>query len=934
MFSYHLLKTSLWMVFQKLTSQSGSMRRAIDGPKPAVMFGTFCLLTGLLQLSSVAAHEYWVAPKQFQPVEGAPFTASLRVGRMMKGQELPFIEETFETFTLSRRGETEMVSGRNGDMPAASFQSALPGLNILAYHSEAAEILYDEWRVFQFYLETEGLTEIEGLHIKRGLPQSGFRESYRRYAKALMQVGPVGPGDVDASITAPLELVALQNPYAPDLSTLTVKLLRDGAPVPNRQIAVFRNDGEVVRSLVFTDAYGRADIAIEGGGSFLLNATDLQPSDEDSIAWESYWASLTFGLPIIDPPLHPLDPLTKSEMARAIQAIGRSGRATAQTRVSVLTLDEAEKATTLAWSPGLPPNRRAFAVLRNGDTTNEAVVDLTTGEVVRWTEKTGVQPAIQPAEWALAQRLTKEDSRWQAAMAARGFSDPSQLFCESLSVGRFASEPTPPRLLKTVCFDVSEATTNIYARPVEGVVATIDIDREQVVEFVDSGVVPVAQDEADFDEASVSELAAAMRPILIAAPQGWNFKRDRNLFEWGPWRFHLGFDQRFGPVLSLVDYLDGGASRRVLYQGHLSEVFVPYMDSGKGWYFRSYMDAGEFGVGAYASSLMPGLDCPQDAALIDAVLVTRLGAPSTRQRAMCVFERPAQSPLWRHWEALGNSHEGRHATELVVRSIPTVGNYDYVVDWVFTLAGEIVVQVGATGIDAVKGVSTSSMDQPGAADDTSSGMLVAPNLVAIHHDHFFSFRFDLDVDGARNTFRRRSLVAAEAQEGSPRTSIWRLEEVPFPFEAGVSLDAGPELWTVENVETRTQLGHSPAYQISIQSTARSLLAPDDWPQRRAGFSSETLWVTRHHTGQRFAAGPYPNQSSGGDGVTTYVDGENLPDEDVVAWATLGFHHLTRPEDWPILPTVRHELRLRPYGFFTQNPSLGVRRDFLDTGAGD
>jgi primary-amine oxidase len=40
---------------------------------------------------------------------------------------------------------------------------------------------------------------------------------------------------------------------------------------------------------------------------------------------------------------------------------------------------------------------------------------------------------------------------------------------------------------------------------------------------------------------------------------------------------------------------------------------------------------------------------------------------------------------------------------------------------------------------------------------------------------------------------------------------------------------------------------------------------------------------------------------------------------------MGFHHLTRPEDWPVLPTVWHQLKLRPYGFFIRNPDLGMHR---------
>ena len=113
-----------------------------------------------------------------------------------------------------------------------------------------------------------------------------------------------------------------------------------------------------------------------------------------------------------------------------------------------------------------------------------------------------------------------------------------------------------------------------------------------------------------------------------------------------------------------------------------------------------------------------------------------------------------------------------------MRSIPTLANYDYVIDWVFTESGELRVDLGATGIDAVKGVATRSADDPTAADETRSGMLVAPGLVAVHHDHFFSVRLDFDVDGPRNRFVREKLVVDAPAEASPRRSLWRLGPAP------------------------------------------------------------------------------------------------------------------------------------------------------------
>ena len=385
-------------------------------------------------------------------------------------------------------------------------------------------------------------------------------------------------------------------------------------------------------------------------------------------------------------------------------------------------------------------------------------------------------------------------------------------------------------------------------------------------------------------------------------------------------------------MVSLLRWQDGDRARMVLYQGYASEMFVPYMDDGEAWYYRSYMDIGEYGLGALASTLRAGTDCPEDATFLDATLPDSAGRPVRAERVVCVFERNTGSPAWRHAEGSDETYEGRPEVELVARSIPSIGNYDYVLDWVLTQRGEIRIDVGATGMDAVKGVRARSMADPTAAADTATGALVAPGAVGIHHDHYVSFRLDLDVDGATNSFVRERLVRRAASGRTARRSLWAVEPVPMPAEGAVrpNHDGGPEVWRVLNPEATTALGHHPGYEIVAGHSAVSLLDPEDWPQRRAAFSGAPLWVTAYDAAERHATGTYPNQSPGGEGLPRFVaKGRSVERNDVVVWYTMGFHHLTRPEDWPVLPTTWHQLRLRPYGFFTENPAITLRRGFGD-----
>ena len=82
-----------------------------------------------------------------------------------------------------------------------------------------------------------------------------------------------------------------------------------------------------------------------------------------------------------------------------------------------------------------------------------------------------------------------------------------------------------------------------------------------------------------------------------------------------------------------------------------------------------------------------------------------------------------------------------------------------------------------------------------------------------------------------------------------------------------------------------------------------------------------MWVTAYDPKELYAAGLYANQSRGGDGLPAYAARHRpVNNADIVLWYTMGFHHLPRPEDWPVLPTMWHSVALVPYGFFDHNPA--------------
>jgi primary-amine oxidase len=613
---------------------------------------------------------------------------------------------------------------------------------------------------------------------------------------------------------------------------------------------------------------------------------------------------------------HPLDPLSAEEINETIEALRAAGDIDQATRFPLIDLDEPDKQKILAWQAGQDFPRRAFVVARRRRTVYEGVVDLASRGVVRWRAVPGVEPSILENEWEAAQRIAIADPQWQAAMRRRGYTRFDRLFCAPFSAGYFA-DPVEEgrRLLKVACFDTSEPGNNVWSRPIEGLFAIVDLDEGKAVRVVDTGMVPVSRDPAAFAGAEPQE----------AAPKRQTFTLEGNELHWRNWSFHFRMDRRVGPILSLVRWNDDGRQRLVLYRGSISEMFVPYMDPAKGWAFRTYMDVGEYGFGLLSSPLAPGIDCPADAQFVDAVLPDETGTPAILKSRLCLFERDSGGPLWRHAEIVNQTYAGSPGKELVLRTIPAVGNYDYVVDWVLDAAGAIRVDVGATGIVEAKGVAARTLGDPTAAADTAYGPLIAPNLVGVDHDHFLSFRLDMDVDGQANTLVRERLSPERLDDGG-RRSLWRVIDEPVRDEGALSgmPHGGAERWLVVNPDATNPLGGHPGYEVLAEHTATSLLAPDDFPQRRANFSSAPLWVTAYDPAELYAGGPYPNQSHGGDGLPAYVARQRpVVGADIVLWCTMGFHHVPRPEDWPVLPTMWHSISLIPNGFFTRNPALGA-----------
>jgi primary-amine oxidase len=623
---------------------------------------------------------------------------------------------------------------------------------------------------------------------------------------------------------------------------------------------------------------------------------------------------------------HPLDPLNGGEIRQAVSILAADGRATAAMRFVSVSLHEPPKSEVASIRPGQAFRREAFIVALEPreHMTYEAVVSITAGSVLSWRPVPGVRAPITPGEYAECERLVRADRRFRDGLRRRGIHHPDQVLVEPWGIGAFIREEDEGRrLVWALTFYRASPGDNPYAKPIHGLHAVVDLDDMTVVRVEDLGVVPLPPGTGDYT-AGGAVPRTGLKPIEIRQPAGVSFQVDGWEVRWQNWRLRLGFSAREGLVLHTIGYEDDGRLRPVIHRASVAELLIPYSDPRpfQGW--RNAFDIGEYGIGTLANSLERGCDCLGEIRYFDVELADGRGEPYTIRNAICVHEED-NGIGWKHFDADLHHAEVRRSRRLVVSFTVTAGNYEYAFYWYFYTDAAIELEIKLTGI-----VLTTAL-APGETSDY--GTVVAPQTLAAYHQHFFSIRLDMAVDGTSNSVYEVDTEPAPVGPGNPYGNAFRLRRTLLRTELQAQRLIDPlasRHWLVVNPDVANTLGQPVGYQLVPHGNVLPFAHEGASVIRRGAFMTRHLWVTPFAAGERFPAGEYPNQHPGGAGLPEWTKADRpIENSDIVLWYTLGSHHIPRPEDWPVMPVERVSFALRPFGFFDVNPSLDVppsRRD--------
>jgi primary-amine oxidase len=489
-----------------------------------------------------------------------------------------------------------------------------------------------------------------------------------------------------------------------------------------------------------------------------------------------------------------------------------------------------------------------------------------------------------------------------------------------LSAGVFEyPEENGRRILRGLAFVQDFPEDSAWAHPVDGLVAYVDIVSKTVDQVIDYGVVPIPAEHGNYTDPTLTgPERTTIKPISITQPDGPSFSvTGGNHVEWERWSLDIGFDVREGLVLHNIGFQDGDRCRSIINRASIAEMVVPYGDPSPVRSWQNYFDTGEYLVGQYANSLELGCDCLGEITYLSPVIADGFGNPREIRNGICMHEED-WSILAKHSDLWTGIDYTRRNRRLVISFFTTVGNYDYGFYWYLYLDGTIEFEAKATGV-----VFTSAYPGKGYAYASE----LAPGLGAPFHQHLFSARLDMALDGATNRVEEEEAVRVPMGAGNERGNAFSRRRTLLATEAeGVreaNMAAG-RTWHVSNPNSLNRLGEPVAYKLYPQGQPTLLADPQSSVARRAAFATKDLWVTRFSEDERYPTGDFVNQHAGGAGLPAYMAADrDIDGQDIVLWHTFGLTHFPRVEDWPIMPVDTAGFKLRPDGFFDRSPVLDV-----------
>ena len=592
--------------------------------------------------------------------------------------------------------------------------------------------------------------------------------------------------------------------------------------------------------------------------------------------------------------VHPLEPLAAEEMQHAVALLHDAGKVTPTTRFVSISLKEPSKEAVHGFTSGSPLKREAFVVLFDNaaNACYEATLSLTDAKLLAYQHIPNVQPTMTIDEQIECEQAVMSNPEFKALLKEHyAIEDTSLIMVDIWSAGYYgAEEERTLRLARPLCFLRSAPTDNGYARPLEALRPVVNLNTMQVIRIEQYGECAIPQQASNYAAEFQDKWRGDIKPLEIAQTEGPSFQIEGRQVSWQNWQFTVGFNSREGLTLHNMQYDDAGKMRSILYRASLTEMVVPYGDPSPTQRRKNAFDVGEYGMGACANSLELGCDCLGLIHYFDAFLCNSRGEPYAIKNAICMHEEDF-GILWKHTDRRIEKPEVRRSRRLVISSVSTVENYEYGFFWYLYQDGAIQFEIKLTGILSLGAVPP----------DTKRpfGQIVAPQVYAPNHQHFFNMRLDFDLDGENNTVYQMDVVPGSEGEDDPYGNAFFVSPTKLTTEQAARANLNLETartWKIVNPQVRNAINEPVGYKLLPGDNSVPFATRDSWWRKRAGFVENHVWVTPFSENEKYGAGDYPNQSQGGEGLIEWTAQDRpIENTDVVLWYTFSHTHIPRPE---------------------------------------
>ena len=617
--------------------------------------------------------------------------------------------------------------------------------------------------------------------------------------------------------------------------------------------------------------------------------------------------------------IHPLDPLSAQELKDVVQHARNIWKLDHRHLFAMVQLHEPSKEIINNWKNSDQVERAAKITLWNSATSTviEALITVE-GKEISFTEIPGAKAPILSTESEKAIKAAKADKRIIAALKDRGIENLDQVHMETWPIGAQIPKDLDDgrRLIWTPMWQRPTEFANLYAHPINGLHAIVDLDSGEVVFVENTEIIPIPQTPGPYRE-NQTGANIKLKDLAIVQSEGPSFSVEGWKVNWERWNLRVGFCQREGLVIHDVKFKDQDKERKIAHRLSIAELVIPYGDPSQGAYRKNAFDTGEFGLGNYTNSLTLGCDCLGEIVYLDAAVTTPNGSIKEIPNAICMHEED-NGILWKHVDADGHT-EVRRGRRFVVSSIVTVNNYEYGYFWYFYQDGTIEFEAKLTGI-VLTVADAIGKDHPSATE-------LEPGLWAPYHQHILCARLDLDIDGEKNSVLEVESFAHPQGEKNPYGGAYETRETLFTKEKESQRVIDPfsgRYWKIVNDQVKNHMDHPVGYKLIPGHTTFPLALPESTIGKKAAFMYKHLWVTKINDSEKYPAGDYPFQHPGGAGLPEWTKANrNIENEDVVLWYVFGTNHIPRTEDWPVMPVERTGFHLKPSGFFARSPGIDV-----------